>query len=95
MDSLPPSRSRPSRRCSEGDARGIDPETERVDTFEDVGDYPDGLLAHDGALWIASDLGPELRRLDPATGEVAGPWVVGEQGVINANQLVVEAEGSF
>lgn len=68
----------------------IDPSTERVETFDEIGDYPDGLLALDGLLWIASDLGPELRRLDPASGEVTGPWIVGEQGVLNANQLVVE-----
>jgi len=74
----------------------IDPKTEKVEkVFNDVGDYPDGLLASQDALWIASDLGPELRRFDPATGEVSGTWIIGEQGTINANQLLAEADGSF
>ena len=74
----------------------IDPDTEKVEkVFNDVGDYPDGLLASQDALWIASDLGPELRRFDPATGKVSGTWIIGEQGTINANQLLAEADGSF
>ena len=39
--------------------------------------------------------GPILQRLDPATGEITGTWVVSDQGAINANQLVVEAGGAF
>ena len=44
---------------------------------------------------MATDLGPILQRVDPATGEITGTWVVSDQGAINANQLVVEAEGAF
>ncbi len=47
------------------------------------------------SLWVATDLGPILQRLDPATGEITGTWVVSDQGAINANQLFVEAGGAF
>ena len=33
--------------------------------------------------------------MDPASAEITGTWVVSDQGAINANQLVVEAEGAF
>ena len=56
---------------------------------------PDGLLAHGDALWVATDLGPILQRVDPAAGEITGTWVVSNQGAINANQLLVEADGAF
>jgi hypothetical protein len=46
-------------------------------------------------VWIATDLGPILQRLDPATGEITGTWVVSDQGAINANQLLVESGGAF
>jgi streptogramin lyase len=44
---------------------------------------------------VATDLGPILQRVDSATGEITGTWVVSDQGAINANQLVVEADGAF
>jgi streptogramin lyase len=44
---------------------------------------------------VATDLGPHLQRVDPASAEVTGTWVVADQGAINANQLMVEAEGAF
>ncbi len=37
----------------------IDPDAEAVvDTVEDVGIVPDGLFELDGAVWVASDAGP-------------------------------------
>ena len=68
----------------------IDPDTEAVvGTVEDVGIVPDGLFPLEGAVGVASDSGPEIRRIDPATGAVTGPWIVADQGSINANQLVL------
>jgi hypothetical protein len=46
-------------------------------------------------LWVATDLGPILHRVDPSSGEVTGTWVVADQGAINANQLLAETDGAF
>ena len=74
----------------------IDPDAEAVvDTVEDVGIVPDGLFELDGAVWVASDAGPEIRRIDHASGEVTGPWIVADQGSINANQLVLVHEDTL
>ena len=40
-------------------------------------------------------MGPILQRVDPASGEVTGTWAVSDQGAINANQLLVQADGTF
>ncbi len=73
----------------------IDPATNEPGPPTTTEALPDGLLEHDGSLWVVTDLGPILQRLDPATGEITGSWVVSDQGAINANQLVVEADGAF
>ena len=48
-----------------------------------------GSFSFDGAVWVASDSGPEVQRIDPTPGAVTGPWLVADQGSINANQLVL------
>jgi streptogramin lyase len=74
----------------------IDPDTGAVvGTVEDVGIVPDGLFSFDAAVWVASDSGPEIRRIDPTTSEVTGPWIVADQGSINANQLVLVHENAL
>ena len=73
----------------------IDPSTNEAGDPIDTEALPDGLLAHGDALWVATDLGPILQRVDPAAGEITGTWVVSNQGAINANQLLVDADGAF
>jgi streptogramin lyase len=56
---------------------------------------PDGIVPLAGSLWIATDYGPLLQRVDPATSTVIGTFVVSDQGSINANQLVAAVEGDL
>jgi streptogramin lyase len=73
----------------------IDPKTEKVEkVFNDVGDYRTGcwrarVRCGSPPTWVGA------AALRPATGEVTGTWIIGEQGTINANQLLAEADGSF
>ena len=73
----------------------IDPATNEAQAPITTEALPDGLLDHAGSLWVATDLGPILQRIDPAAAEITGTWVVSDQGAIAANQLVVEAGGAF
>jgi streptogramin lyase len=74
----------------------VDPDLDELAaTVEDVGIVPDGLFELDGAVWVASDSGPEIHRIDPGTEDVTGPWIVADQGSINANQLVVALDGEL
>lgn len=73
----------------------IDPATNEPDPPIATEALPDGLLLHGGSLRVATDLGPLLQRVDPASAEITGTWVVSDQGAINANQLMVEAAGAF
>jgi streptogramin lyase len=74
----------------------IDPQTNTVGaTLDDAGTTPDGLVELAGAVWVASDSGPQLHRIDPASGTVQGPWPAADQGTISANQLLVAVDGTF
>ena len=66
-----------------------------VATLEDAGTTPDGLVEFDGALWVASDSGPQLHRIDPTDATVEGPWSIADQGTISANQLLIAIDGTF
>jgi streptogramin lyase len=47
-----------------------------VATLEDAGTTPDGLVEFDGAVWVASDPGPQLHRIDPTNATVDGAfWI--------------------
>jgi streptogramin lyase len=74
----------------------VDPDSNSVtDTIDDAGPVPDGLFAFEGAVWVAADEGTELRRIDPRTLEVTGPWVVSDQGSISDNQLAAVVGATF
>jgi streptogramin lyase len=73
----------------------IDPASNRVVGSVDTEVSPDGIAPLAGSLWIATDYGPLLQRVDPAAGTVTGTFVVSDQGSINANQLVAAAEGDL
>jgi streptogramin lyase len=74
----------------------IDPATDHVaTTIDGVGTTPDGLCELDGGIWVASESGPELHRIDPSTGGVDGSWAVADEGSISANQLVVGVAGTL
>ena len=61
----------------------------------DTESHPDGMLAVDGGMWVATDLGPLLMRIDPTSNEVTTSVEVAEQGTINANQLIAVADGDL
>jgi streptogramin lyase len=74
----------------------VDPSSnEVVRTVRDVGITPDGIAELDDGVWLASESGPELHRIDPTTGEVSGPWAVADQGSISANQLLLALDGTL
>ena len=56
---------------------------------------PDGIVSLAGSLWVATDSGPLLQRIDPAPGEVTGTFRVSDQGPINANQLIGIGDGAL
>ena len=58
----------------------IDPATDEAQAPITTEALPDGLLDHAGSLWVATDLGPILQRIDPAAAEITGTWVVSDQG---------------
>jgi streptogramin lyase len=66
-----------------------------VRTVRDAGITPDGIAELDGGVWVASESGPDLHRIDPTTGEVIGPWAVADQGSISANQLLLAVDGTL
>jgi len=66
-----------------------------VATLEDAGTTPDGLVEFDGAVWVVSDSGPQLHRIDPTDATVEGPWSIADQGTISANQLLIAIDGTF
>jgi YVTN family beta-propeller protein len=71
----------------------IDPETNTVvDSVPIAAGTPDGLVSVGGTLWVANEEGPVLTPID-ADGHAGIPQVVGDEPLINANQLVVETGG--
>jgi len=48
-----------------------------------------------GSLWVATDTGPLLQRIDPAAGEITATFRVSDQGSINANQLIGIGDGAL
>jgi hypothetical protein len=46
-------------------------------------------------MWVASEEGPVLTRLDPRSNSVAGSFVVAHQGPIRANQILAVADGAL
>ena len=57
------------------------------------GRRPMGWSNSTAPVWVASDSGPQLHRIDPTSGTVDGPWPVADQGTISANQLLVGVDG--
>ena len=49
----------------------IDPATNEVIVTIDTESHPDGMLGVDGVMWVATDFGPLLFSIDPATNEPA------------------------
>ena len=60
----------------------IDPRTNEVVATVDTPIAPDGLAFDGTTLWVATELGPELAGIDPATHEIVAHVVVAEHGLI-------------
>ena len=56
---------------------------------------PDGIVPLAGSLWVATDHGPLLQRVDPATRTVTGTFAVSDQASITANQLIGIGDGAL
>ncbi len=78
----------------DGTVQRIDPTTDRVtDTVAIPAGTPDGLASTNGTLWVASEEGPVLT---PVRNDASGPALaLGDEPLINANQVVVEAGGAL
>ena len=46
-------------------------------------------------MWVASEIGPQLTRIDPATTRSRTRSSCRDQGAINANQLLALADGDL
>jgi hypothetical protein len=55
---------------------------------------PDGLVSVGDTLWVANEEGPVLTPID-ANGRPGVPQVIDDDPRINANQLVVHADGKL
>ena len=82
--------------CTDVDVvQAIDPSTNEVVATVETPIAPDGLAFDGTTLWVATEAGPELAGIDPVAREVVTEVVVAEEGVINANQVMVFEEGSL
>jgi YVTN family beta-propeller protein len=78
----------------DGTVQRIDPATDRVtDTVEIPAGTPDGLVSAGSTLWVANEEGPVLTAVDGRAATRA--LAVGDEPLIAANQVVVEAGGAL
>jgi DNA-binding beta-propeller fold protein YncE len=75
--------------------QAIDPATDEVVATVETSVAPDGLAFDGTALWVATEIGPELTGIDPETQEVVAKATVSDHGLINANQVMVFEDGSL
>jgi len=80
----------------DGVVQRVDPSTARITATVPIpAGTPDGLASVGETLWVANEEGPVLTPVDASAGTAGGAVAVGDEPLINANQLVVEADGAL
>jgi len=76
--------------CTDADVvQRIDPATNEIVAEVATPVAPDGLAYAPFIVWVATEGGPQIAGIDTSTDEILATAEVGEEGFINANQLMV------